>query len=200
MPITREEKQTIPSLHWHQDEESGTGDLFRGSRWWETSICIEEAVKHIQSWTLRLLCVCLIMYNTWIGPKADVSTVSSEAVSQPIKMVTVVSHKAGHDYMWFRISDLFQLVSAKTKEAGSHLGLGHSNNIRAFFQWKAWIYWLYYKPLNPTLSFIFPFDYYSSATCWLVCNEIQMEKVLAPGPELQLPFSFSFSLGGTSLR
>lgn len=35
------------------------------------------------------VCVCLIMCNTWTGPKADVS---SEAVSQLIKMVTVASH------------------------------------------------------------------------------------------------------------
>ena len=176
-------------------------DLLRGSRWWTISICIEEVLKHIKSWTLCVyfvcerVCVCLILCNTWIGPKVDVGEHAGpcptllawfgETVSRPIKIVTALFHKAWHVYMWFRITDRFQLVSVRTKEAGSNLAFGTQKEYQSLFLQKAWIYWLYYKPLSPqSLSFIFfPCDYYSSVTCWSVCNEIQMEKVLAPGPE-----------------
>lgn len=93
-------------------------------------------------------------------------------------------------------------VSGKTKETGSHVGLGHGNNIGAFFLWKACNLLTKLQAFEPLLSFIFfPSDYYSLTKCWLVfCNEIQMKKVLAPGPDLEMPLSFSFSLGGNKLE
>ena len=124
-------------------------DLLRGSRWWTISICIEEVLKHIKSWTLCVyfvcerVCVCLILCNTWIGPKADVGEHAGpcptllawfgETVSRPIKIVTALFHKAWHVYMWFRITDRFQLVSVRTKEAGSNLAFGTQKEYQSLF-------------------------------------------------------------------
>lgn len=74
MPITEKEKQTVPTLHSHQEEEFATWPLGQMQHLWRMiSICADKALKH-QKWStvLLLLCVCLILCNTWIRPKADV--------------------------------------------------------------------------------------------------------------------------------
>ena len=218
MPITMAEKQTVPSLCWHQDEEFATWrlaqklqvmddfHLYRGSA--ETHqklnpvclLCVCVCV---------CVCVCLILCNTWIGPKADVGehvgpcptllAWFGETVSRPIKIVTALFHKAWHVYMWFRITDRFKLVSVRTKEAGSNLAFGAQKEYQSLFFAESLNLLTILQAFEPPVSFFhfFPCDYYSSVTCWTVCNEIQMEKGLAPGPEP--PCSLS-PLGGSSLR
>lgn len=137
-------------------------DLFRGSRWWTMFMCIAEALKHIEYCTVCVWSCATpglgprqMLVNT--APNVQPPAGLREAVSRPIKMVTVLLHKVGHIYMWFRLTDPFQLVSAKTKEAGSHLGFGSRKQYQSlFFQRSASIYWLYYKPLRPLFHFFSP--------------------------------------------
>lgn len=46
------------------------------------------------------------------------------------------------------------------------------------------------EAFEPPRSLIFPSDHSTFAMCWHVCNEIQIEKILAPGLGLELLFFF----------
>lgn len=132
MPITTKEKQTVPSLCWHQDEEFATRwlvqrqqvidefHLYQGN--WKNlikekkswALCVSESAQQLDWGRGQMLA------NIASAPRPTPAAASGEAVSRPIKRLLF----SGHVYMWFRITHPFQFVSRKTKEAGSRFGFG----------------------------------------------------------------------------
>lgn len=103
-------------------EAAGDGWFpFEWRKQWNTSK-VERCVSTV--------CVCVWSCTTpGLGPRQmSVYTAArvqptprpaglGEAVSRTKKTVTIPLYKAGHVYMWFRITDPFQLVSAETKRS-----------------------------------------------------------------------------------
>lgn len=99
MPITKEEKQTVPSLRWHQNEEFAAWWLVQRQQVMDDFHLYRGSTATHQN-CVYSMCACLILRNTWIEPMADVREHGASCATPPTPQVdlesSIPAHKNGY--------------------------------------------------------------------------------------------------------